>query len=215
MPTPRDQLLARLTALCRQLYDRRRALTETLALVSDKAKADVVLLVLRLDGLRRLEPFPQPTADQLAPLDDLKTRLDDTAGDPLVVQDELLRWVEGFAPADPGASAASPAIPPINQRMIDALFAFRTAVDRARRRLLRDRDRYDPAAYRAARNAFTLARAAYDERLRLDQVTPTNADCATLENELTPALATVNGAGFPAAIRAGADFVSERLFPTA
>ena len=222
MPPFRTDVLAEVTDVCGRLFARSRAVVEQQAHVSDKAKQDVVLLIVALDRLRTADPFPADTTD-LTPLSDLRTRLDDADEDPAAVQTALMEWVTGFVPAPPTAAdpaaadatpvaAPGPAVSPLNQRMIDLLFAFRRAIDQARRRLTRDRDRFDLSAYTSARNAFTLARAVYEERLRLGQVDATNAQCATMENELLPALATTAGAGFPEAIRAGADFIDQQIF---
>jgi len=77
---------------------------------------------------------------------------------------------------------------PINQRMIDNLSVLRSAIDRSRLRLLRNRDPYDKAEYVAARNDFTLARAVYQERLTLNQITATNEQAARMEQVVIPAV---------------------------
>jgi len=220
MPSFRDRLLADVTSICQQLYQRRLETVRTQQLVSEKSKQDIHLLIGRLEGLRRADPFPDEASLDLAPLDGLKTKIDEQDGDDEVIQRELMDWVKGIAPMpddgdanEPTATAAiDAAIPPINQRMLDALSLFRSTVDKTRVRLLRDRDRYDREAYTAARNDFTLARSVYGERLRLGQVEATNEGCAKMEQVLLPAVETATGDSFPDAIQAGADFLSNRIF---
>ena len=213
MATFREDVLTEVTALCQQLYNRRRSVVETQAHVSDRAKADVVLLILRLNQLAHTDPFPERATADVSPLEGLKAKIADSAEDPVAIQASLLEWVGNFAPTVVTASPApSKTVPPLNQRMLDLLFDFRQGIDQTRRRLMRDRDRYDLEAYRQARNAFTLARAVYDERLRLGQVEATNNQCATVENELTPDMRQATGANFPASIRAAADFISDNIF---
>lgn len=225
MSTFRDTLLAEATDVCRQLYDHRLAASGSQARISEKAKADLTLLVVHLHDLFVLVPFPTEAELDAAPLTALKADLA-AREDPEAIERRLMEWVRTVSPAaarreaassstepDAAASGAVTALTsPLNQRMIDGLTVFRKTIDRTRMRLLKDRDRYDRAAYTAARNAFTLARTVYSERLRLDQVAATNEDCARLETELIPAVAHADGATFPDAIRAGADFASALIF---
>ncbi len=215
----REKLLADVTSICQQLYERRLALVKTQALVSENAKQDAIGLVLKLNRLREIDPFPEEQDTDMTALDKLKADIADADGDQFVVQEQLMNWVKGFPPQPEaatatGAVAAPPAAPPppINQRMIDNLTTFRKTIDRTRLNLMLKGDPADLNAYTSARNAFTLARAVYDERLKLNQVTATNADCAEVEQVLTPAVRDASGATFPGAIQAGADFISAKLF---
>ena len=226
MPSFRESLLTKVTGICQQLYYHRMALVQTQALVSESAKQDINLLIRRLDGLRKLDPFPEERDEDKQALDRLREEIDSAEGDQFAVQEKLMGWVKDFHPApaeetEAGATeapeatgaAASPAgIPPINQRMIDNLADFRAAIDKTRLKLMLKGDPADVAAYTAARNAFTLARAVYDERLKLDQLTPSNQDCAEMEKTFIPAVRKATGATFPGAIQAGADFISGKLF---
>lgn len=221
MPTFRETLLADVSDVCRQLYEHRLATVREQALVSEKAKQDVTTLINQLHELFILDPFPEAATLDASPIAELKSSLAQADGDRDAVEEKLMSWVRQTtpvpqAPAEGQAEAVTAAIAastsPINQRMIDGLAAYRSAIDRSRVRLLRDRDRYDRKEYTAARNAFTLARSAYAGRLRLNQVEATNEDCARLEQELIPAVVQSTGATFPAAIQAGADFMSARIF---
>ncbi|TXF91027.1 hypothetical protein FUA23_04275 [Neolewinella aurantiaca] len=220
MPPFREKLLTEVTGICRQLYQRRLALVKTQALVSEDAKQDVIALVLRLNRLRALTPFPAEQETDMAPLEKLKAGIDDADADQFAIQEELIKWVNEFHPQTETAADGEVApedekggqIPPVNQRMIDNLASFRSAIDRTRLNLMLAGDSADPETYTAARNAFTLARAVYDERLRLNQITTTNADCAKMEQVLIPDVRDATGATFPGTIQAGADFISDKLF---
>lgn len=220
MPSFREKLLTEVTSICQQLYERRLALVKTQALVSENAKQDIISLILRLNRLREIDPFPSEEDTDMSPLTKLKTDIDAAEGDQFAIQEELLDWVNNFNPqvaastngtASPDESPSS-TIPPINQRMIDGLATFRAAIDRTRLNLMMNGDPADVDAYTSARNAFTLARAVYDERLKLNQISVTNADCAEVEQVLTRDVRDATGATFPGAIQAGADFVSSKLF---
>lgn len=215
MPSFREKLLTKVTSICQQLYERRLALVKTQALVSEKSKQDIILLILRLNKLREINPFPAEDDIDIAPLDKLKVDIAAAEGDQFAIQEELMAWVTGFHPEAEDVEVDAPsgvAIPPINQRMIDDLATFRSTIDRTRMNLMLAGDPADLDAYTSARNAFTLARAVYDERLKLDQVSATNADCAKMEQVLIPAVPDASGATFPGTIQAGADFISSKLF---
>ena len=220
MPSFREKLLTDVTGICQQLYERRLALVKTQALVSERAKQDVIHLILRLNALRSIDPFPTEYETDLSPLDQLKADIAEAGSDQFAIQEKLMEWATNFHPEVAAAAegTVSPddekvtSVPPINQRMIDDLASFRATIDRTRLNLMLNGDPADLAAYTAARNAFTLARAVYDERLILNQVTATNADCATMEQVLIPNVRDANGATFPGTIQAGADFISNKLF---
>jgi hypothetical protein len=220
MPSFREKLLTEVTSICQQLYERRLALVQTQALVSEDAKQDVIHLVLRLNGLRAIDPFPTEQDTDMTALNKLKDDIADAEGDQFAVQQGLVDWVNDFHPqvaaTDSGPVAAADekggGPPPINQRMMDGLAKFRSTIDRTRLNLMMNGDPADLEAYTSARNAFTLSRAVYDERLKLNQVTATNADCAQLEQVLIPAVRDASGATFPDTIQAGADFISGKLF---
>ena len=221
MPSFREKLLTDVTSICQQLYERRMVLVKTQARVSEGAKRDIINLILRLNELRTIDPFPTEQETDMAPLDKLKVDIDSADGDQFAIQDELMVWVNNFRPpvalASGGASAPMSSISStrtsaINQRMMDALASFRSTIDRTRMNLLLNGDPADPDAYTVARNAFTLARAVYDERLKLDQIDATNADCSQMEQVLIVCVRDATGATFPDTIQAGADFISSKLF---
>lgn len=214
----RKQLLTDVSSLCRELFVRRLARVKEQELVSDKSKADILVLIVELDQLRRLDPFPKKADLDVSPLEQLKTALADPDHDDESGQQLLLDWVkatrpEANLPADGGVPEG--ATTPINQRMIDGLASVRTTIDRTRVRLMLAGDDYDRPAYTAARNAFTLAREIYAERLRLNQIDCNNEDCSTLEKVLKAAIKDADGSGFPYSIQAVADFMEERTFPDA
>lgn len=214
MSSFREQLLTDVSRLCRQLYTHRLELVQTQQLVSEKSKEDIILLIVQLDQLRKLEPFPDEAATDLTPLEKLKSEIDAEDGDQFAIQEALLAWASGIAPAPEAGTTISPdaGTTPINQRMIDNLNLFRSTIDKSRVRLLRERDRYDREEYTSARNAYTLARAVYEERLKLNQIDATNEGCARMEQVLIPAVENATGATFPAAIRAGAKFMEVNTF---
>lgn len=220
MPPFREKLLTEVTGICQQLYNRRLALVKTQGHVSENAKQDVIRLVLRLNVLRGITPFPGEHETDMSPLDKLKADIAAADSDQFAIQKKLMEWATAFHPTvakaheGPASSeAALRAAPsPINQRMIDGLASFRATVDRTRINLMLKGDPADLDEYTAARNAFTLARAVFEERLKLNQVTATNADCTKLEQVLTPAVSNASGATFPATIQDGADFISDKLF---
>lgn len=214
----RKQLLTDVSSLCRELFVRRLARVKEQELVSDKSKADILVLIVELDQLRRLSPFPKKADLDVSPLEQLKTALADPEHDDEYGQQVLLDWVKATRPeADPAAGRGVPAgvTTPINQRMIDGLSSVRSAIDSTRARLMMAGDAYDRPAYTAARNAFTLSREIYAARLRLNQIDCNNDDCSTLEKVLKPAIKTSDGSGFPASIQAVADFMEESTFPYA
>lgn len=213
----REQLLTDVSGLCQQLYQQRLALVQSQQLVSEKSKDDVLLLIVHLNKLRTLKPFPAETDVDLTPLEKLKADLATADGDQFAIQEELMDWVRGVQSAGPprmaASAAAEPEMPsPINQRMIDNLTLLRSTIDKTRLRLLRAHDNYDFDAYTSARNAWTLARTVYEERLRLNQITATNADAAHMEQVIISDVERATGATFPVTIQAGADFMSEKIF---
>jgi len=200
MPSFREKLLTEVTGICQQLYERRLALVKTQALVSESAKQDVIKLVVRLNRLREITPFPSEQYTDMTTLKKLKTDIAAADGDQFAVQKVSPDYEEQEATS------------PINQRMIDDLATFRAKIDSTRLNLMMKGDSPDLEAYTAARNAFTLSRAVYDERLKLNQISATNADCSQMEQVLIPAVRDATGATFPGAIQAGADFISNKLF---
>jgi hypothetical protein len=219
MPSFRDKLLADVSSLCQQLYERRLAAVQEQALVSEKSKQDIARLIFHLNQLFLLNPFPDERAVDRSPIDQLRRDIDAADHDQDLVEQQLMDWVKGLSPAvestgnEASATARSKGgTTPINQRMIDNLQTFRSTIDQTRVRLLRERDRYDQEEYTAARNAFTLARDVYAERLRLNQIKATNEGCADMEQVMIPAVEEATGATFPAAIQAGADFTSTNIF---
>ncbi len=214
MSSFREQLLTDVSGLCQKLFKRRLALVQSQQLVSNESKQDIILLIAQLNQLRLLDPFPEEATTDLSPLNKLKTDIDAEDGDQFAIQETLMTWAGGIAPLPEVEADASPdeATTPINQRMIDDLHLFRSTIDKSRVRLLRDRDRYDRKAYTSARNAFTLARAVYEERLKLNQIDATNEGCARMEQVLIPAVEAATGATFPADIQAGAKFMEDNTF---
>lgn len=212
-----NRLLTKVGALCRQVFDARVAQAREGSRVSEKAKEDVYVLLLDYDRLCALEPFPEEYAVDQTPLEQLRAALEDAEGDPATNEEVLLNWVRAVAPS-PEASFVENALPspprisPINQRMLDATARVRIAIDASRGRLLDSSDPYDFKSYRAARNDFTLTRAAYDKRLTDGSVTANGEDASRVERTLTPAIASADGAGFPDAIQAAADFIRDRIF---
>lgn len=219
MSSFRDKLLTDVSGLCQQLYERRLAIVQSQALVSEKSKQDIALLIFHLNQLFTLDPFPDEDRLDVAPLDQLRADVDAADNDTELVEQQLMAWVKGVSPAiaspedEPtNTNRIKGGTTPINQRMIDNLQTFRSAIDRTRVRLLRERDRYDQDEYTAARNAFTFSRDVYAERLRLNQIEATNEGCAKMEQQMIPAVENATGATFPAAIQAGADFMSANIF---
>lgn len=214
MSSFREQLLTDVSGLCQKLFKRRLALVQRQQLVSNESKQDIILLITQLNQLRLLDPFPEEATTDLSQLNKLKTDIEAEDGDQFAIQQTLMTWAGGIAPIPEVEAGASPddATTPINQRMIDNLHLFRSTIDKSRVRLLRDRDRYDRKAYTSARNAFTLARAVYEERLKLNQIDATNEGCARMEQVLIPAVAAATGATFPADIQAGAKFMEDNTF---
>jgi len=217
MSSFREQLLTDVSGLCQRLYESRQAVVRTQRLVSDESKRNILLLILQLNQLREMDPFPKKTEVDLAPLEKLKTDVAAEGSDKQAIQDTLMEWVKNVqsngSPRVVAASEAPPEPPsPINQRMIDNLSVLRSSIDKSRIRLLRNRDPYDKDEYVAARNAFTLARAVYQERLALNQITATNEEAARIEQVIIPAVNEATGATFPETIQAGADFMSKKIF---
>ncbi|MEL7160698.1 MAG: hypothetical protein AAFN92_08060 [Bacteroidota bacterium] len=218
MSSFRERLLTKVTELCQELFSRRLALVREQQLVSEKAKEDIQLLVFRLDALRQFDPFPGEDEVDESPLASLENSLENPDFDPEEGQKVVMEWVANVgAAAGAGEGTEDPATDvatsPLNQRMIDDLHQMRSAIDKSRIRLLRSGDHYDKDAYTAARNAFTLARSVYAERLRLGQVDCTNEEVAQVEQVLTPAIAQATGASFPGDIQTAADFMESRVFP--
>jgi len=215
----RNQLLADVSSLCRELFVRRLARVKEQDLVSEKSKADILVLILELDHFRQLDPFPEEVSLDTSTLEQLKTALADPDHDDESGQQILLDWVKATRPvatiAADGDAVPEGAASPLNQRMIDGLAAVRSDIDKSRVRLILAGDPYDRDAYKVARNAFTLSREIYAERLRLNQIECSNEDCSRLEQLLKPAVQTADGGGFPASIQAVADFIEERIFPDA
>ncbi|MFT5999086.1 MAG: hypothetical protein ACI81P_001542 [Neolewinella sp.] len=215
MSSFREQLLTDVSGLCQQLYESRQAVVQAQKLVSDESKQAILLLIFQLNQLREMDPFPKKTEVDLAPLEKLKADIAAEESDKQAIQDALMEWAKGVSGATmvvtaPEESDEAPS--PINQRMIDSLSVLRSSIDKSRLRLLRNRDPYDKDEYVAARNAFTLARAIYQERLTLNQVTATNEEAARIEQVIIPAVNEATGATFPETIQAGADFMSKKIF---
>lgn len=217
MSTFRERLLPQVNDLYVQLFAHRLTLVREQQLVSDKAKADLTLLVLLYEQLCALQPFPGESTVDVSPLDQLKTDLASNGNNPEASEKTLMNWVRGVTkapdpvPADEKAAAAnSPS--PINQRMLDATSRLRSAIDKSRTRLLLSGDHYDRKKYTAARNSFTLARAAYDHRLKSNGITATAEDATKAEGSLFQDIDAATGASFPGAIQAAGDFMEARIF---
>ena len=140
------------------------------------------------------------------------------------LQAELWDTCAALSPAPPPpdpAPAASPELAetvsktalnhPANQRMLEALRDYQRALNPTRLRLMRAGDAPDTKVYTAARNAYTLARAAYEPRLRSPTAVATTDQNTTLE-ERRNELANVTGATLPEHVRATADLVQSFLF---
>lgn len=217
MSSFREQLLTDVSGLCQRLYESRLAVVQTQKLVSDDSKRAILLLIFQLNQLREIDPFPEKTEVDLDPLEKLKTDVATEGSDMQAIQDALMEWAKNV-----NASASTPVVAAseesqeapshINQRMIDNLSFLRSRIDKSRLRLLRDGDFYDKDKYIASRNAFTLARAVYQERLILNQITATNEENARIEQVIIPAVNEATGATFPETIQAGADFMSNKIF---
>lgn len=215
MSNYRERLLAEVCTLCRQLFELRLARTRTQDRVSGTARTNAVSILDGFDRIIILAPFPGEGSVDESPLSQLKTAIANPDHDPEDRERILIDWLNGVAPAGAPAEAekADPAtIAPINQRMLDATARLRRSIDASRVRLLRSGDRYDRAAYTAARNDFTLARAAYDRRLQNNTITPTVEDASRAESELNAAISGATGTTFPGAIQAAANFMSKRTF---
>lgn len=217
MSSFREQLLTDVSGLCQRLYESRQAVVRTQRLVSDESKRNILLLIFQLNQLREMVPFPEKTEVDLAPLEKLKIDVAAEGSDKQAIQDALMEWAKNVqsngTPRDAVVAEESPEAPsPINQRMIDNLSVLRSSIDKSRLRLLRNHDPYDKDEYVAARNDFTLARAVYQERLTLNQITATNEEAARIEQVIIPAVNEATGATFPDTIQAGADFMSNKIF---
>lgn len=214
MNTYKKRLLARVCALCSDVLNRRIALVRTQGRVSDTARTSAGELYGGYDRLTRLDPFPDEGTLDESPLDALQTALADADGGPEEREQLIMNWLRNAAPTpatDDTQPAAAPEISPANQRMLDATQRLRSAIDRTRVRLLTT-DRYDRAAYKAARNDFTLARAVFDQRLRQQTTDVSAEDTARAEGPLHDAISKATGASFPDDIQAAADFMRERIF---
>lgn len=214
MSTFRAELLTKVSGLYNALFLYRLAQVREQGLVSEKAKEDLTRLVLFYEQLCSLRPFPAADRVDVAPLAQLEADLAATDNDAEASEAALLNWVRGVTnapdpvPADEKAAAAS-SPSPINQRMLDATARLRSVIDTSRRRLF---GQYDKEKYKAARNSFTLTRAAYDHRLMNNGITATVADAAQAEGPLYRNIDTATGASFPDAIQAAADFMEARIF---
>ncbi|MEM9259228.1 MAG: hypothetical protein AAGA62_06240 [Bacteroidota bacterium] len=217
MSSFKERLLTEVSGLCEQLFTQRIELVRTQQLVSEKSKEDIRILIMELDTLRHLDPFPDEAGVDKSPLEQLKTDLANTDDPPEDGQEVLMNWVKAFRPAATSSDGDLPPVVtlPLNQRMIDSLAELRSEIDKSRIRLLRTGDHYDRPAYTAARNAFTLARSVYTERLRLNQLSCTNEEVATVEQKLTSDVEAATGSNFPDTIQAAADFMATRVFAVA
>ena len=109
------------------------------------------------------------------------------------------------------AAAPTPINHPANQRMLDALRDYQRALNPTRIRLMRAGDAPDTRSYTAARNAYTLARAAYEPRLRSPEKVAATEQNKELEDRRKE-LADVTGATLPEHLNATADLVRGFLF---
>ncbi|MEM9929078.1 MAG: hypothetical protein AAF840_04630 [Bacteroidota bacterium] len=216
MSTFRNTLLADLTNLCQSLYERRIAQVITQQLVSDKAKKDIIVLVVQLNHLREKDPFPDQADLDTVAVEELKTAIQAADADDKAIQEKLLTWATNASgisineEAEEDEENFNPS--PINQRMLDNLDTLRSTIDRTRGRVILDPD-YDHAAYVAARNAYTLSRTVYQKRLQLNQIETTNAQAAEMEDVIITDIANATAAKFPETVQASADFMSKSSFP--
>ena len=214
MSTFRTELLTKVSGLCNTIFLFRLEQVREQQLVSDKAKEDLTLLVLFYEQLCHLDPFPDADSVDVGPLEQLKTALATADNDNGASEAALFDWVRTVTnspdpvPADEKTAAAN-APSPINQRMLDATARLRSVIDTSRRRLF---GQYDRDKYKAARNAFTLTREAYDHRLNNNGITATVQDAAQAEGPLYRNIDTATGATFPDSIQAAADFMEARIF---
>lgn len=212
MSNYRNRLLGEVCDLCQQLLARRVAVIRTQGRVSDTARSNTLALQDGFGRLIVLHPFPDETTVDESPLAQLKTALSAADTDPGDNERILLDWIGTAAPPPAGGLTTRVAVSPLNQRMLDATARMRRSIDATRVRLLLDGDTYDKAAYRAARNEFTLTRAALDQRLQSDTDVVTVADAVRAETVLTPAIDTASGTEFPNSIQEAADFMRVHTF---
>lgn len=213
MSTFRTNLLTQVTGICQELFERRLKQVIEQQLVSDKAKSDITVLIVQLNHLRDLDPFPQETDMDTYTLTQLKADIAAEDGNDDAIQAKLLTWAQNSSGVSTeNAPTVTPT--PLNQRMLDNLDSLRTTIDRTRGRVLFD-DGYDQAAYVKARNAYTLARTVYQKRLQLNQIETTNEQAATMEDEIIAAIDTATAAKFPKELQASADFMRKASFPPA
>jgi len=210
MATFRETLLTDVSELCKSLFEHRLTVVRSQQLVSEKAKNDILVLIVRLDELRKLTPFPAEADVDTNGLASLKTAIAAADAPQVAIQENLMTWATGVTGDITARAADSRSPSDLNQRMLDNLDVLRSTIDNRRLDLF---GQYDKEAYVEARNAYTLTRTIYAERLSLNQIDATGEDNKKMEDEIITAVAGATGANFPATIQASANFMEERLFP--
>ncbi|OAV43932.1 hypothetical protein [Lewinella sp. 4G2] len=217
MPHPRE-VKDRINEACRQVFDRQSARAARLSRISAEEKAFTLRLVEALVRIQRTDPFPELAEPVLVELATL-SQLPGGGGTSVTAEvPDWLGWANRHFPVPDLAPAAAPemtSIVPGNVRMIRNLHRFKTAATRARLRLLRAGDGPDATAYKTARNAYTLARAAYLVRLESNDLTASVEDNVAFETDFLAALIDITGADLPELMSAAAEFARDRVFAPA
>lgn len=209
----RQSILSTVTDICQSLYDQRQDKIRSESRVSAEEQASIKELVSTLDRLRHLDPFPTIEAGQETTLRDLQESLRQEDSDREQARESLLSWAATFASPSDLAPAAAPELPePGNLRMLDNLHQFQKGITRARLRLMRAGEPFDRDRYKEARNAYTLAYAAYQPRLELGQIAASLEENVAFENELLNPLDSIDGGKFPGLVKSAADFIRQALF---
>ena len=209
MPTKAD-ILTHLRQIAGLLYDHQLATAGSR--ISLEAKAYVIDLVDTLDRLTYTDPFPEVDENGHTTLVDINAECEDEEHPKDETSRKLQDWCTNTAPLPPSPTPASaPLLHPGTTRMLDNLSRYKSGITRHRLTLLRAGDRPGKEAYTSARNAYTLAHAAYAARLSSGRVAATVEENETLE-EHREALTETSGADFPPHIQATADYLRERLF---
>ena len=215
MSTFQKRLLTEVRELCRQLFDRRVLLVREQKLVSDEAKKSIEGLLLQIDRLTDLNPFPEETAVDDSPLKKLKASLADPDNEASDGETIVMNWVQTVVPAaseDEAAIAEETEISAINDQMLGLTGDIRKAIDRNRPRLMLSNPSYNRKDYIAARNDFTLVRDTYDKRLTSGRITANVEDCSRVMRTIIPAINASTASTYPTTIQDAADFMRDRIF---
>ncbi|MEM6877555.1 MAG: hypothetical protein AAF544_03275 [Bacteroidota bacterium] len=203
---------------CMVTYQRQLDLLQSAHLVSAPTSRENLKLLLHLDAVSDLDPFPTIETSELEELSEIENRAESAQSTDELreARQSLILWLSQYQNGDFSEETIR-ALPStengLNKRMRDELFLTRGKIRSTRRRLRESGQDYDKEAYVSTRNQLLLVHRTYLEQLRLDLVQATHEGIAKVEL-LHLAISDATGDTFVASLSNLRDFILEQVTST-